>query len=88
MKSPEPSHKNYNATVPLEVLRSYFDAENNQLDIPSPEIFTDLSRSLLTDLTNSFEDITDEDCFLTNSKFSHLQSLFFFLAKYTKLYRM
>lgn len=43
----------------------HIDAENKQLDIPNPEVFTDLSRSLLTDLTNSFEDITDEDCFLT-----------------------
>lgn len=74
MKSPEPSHKNYNATLLLEVLSSYFDAENNQLDIPNPEIFAGLSRSLLTDLNNSIEDITDEDCF--KRKFGHLQSHF------------
>lgn len=38
MKSPEPSHKNYNATLLLEVLRSYFDAKNKHLDIPNHEI--------------------------------------------------
>lgn len=36
MKSPEQCQKNYNATLLFEVLLSYFDAENKQLDIPNP----------------------------------------------------
>ncbi|XP_062573615.1 uncharacterized protein LOC134235496 [Saccostrea cucullata] len=71
MESQASSRKTKNSTLLVEVLRAYFDAENSQLDIPNPDVFT---KSLLTDLVNSTEDFVSEDCL--KQKFSHLQPHF------------
>ncbi|XP_062600668.1 putative ATP-dependent DNA helicase Q1 [Saccostrea cucullata] len=48
MESTASSRKTKNSALLVEVLSSYFDTESSQLDIPNPDVFTGLSKSLLT----------------------------------------